>query len=164
MHSAVWNIAVQSLPYVLKLSQDGYSGLSSQQPTPVFQSSCSNVFPFNDHPRAVSSHWESRVFSNPESVTLARLGVNEWKLLSRVWLFVTPWTTQSMESSRPEHWSGQPFPSAGDLPSPGMEPGVSCIAGGFFTRDLLSCWPWRETLGLSFPHPSMHPQRLSSVC
>ena len=35
---------------------------------------------------------------------------------------VTPWNTQSVESSRPEYWSGQPFPSPGDLPNPGMEP------------------------------------------
>ena len=30
----------------------------------------------------------------------------KWKSLSRVWLFATPWTTQSMEFSRPEYWSG----------------------------------------------------------
>ena len=24
--------------------------------------------------------------------------------------------------SRPEHWSGQPFPSPGDLPNPGIKP------------------------------------------
>ena len=30
----------------------------------------------------------------------------KWKLLSHVWLFVTPWTIQSMELSRSEHWSG----------------------------------------------------------
>ena len=29
---------------------------------------------------------------------------------------------QSMEFSRPEYWSGEPFPSPGDLPSPGIEP------------------------------------------
>ena len=27
-----------------------------------------------------------------------------------------------MEISRPEYWSGQPFPSPGDLPNPGIEP------------------------------------------
>ena len=31
---------------------------------------------------------------------------SEWKSFSRVWLFATPWTTQSMEFSRPEYWSG----------------------------------------------------------
>jgi len=37
-------------------------------------------------------------------------------------LFATPWTIHSMGFSRPEHWSGQPFPSPGDLPNPGIEP------------------------------------------
>ena len=30
----------------------------------------------------------------------------KWKSLSRARLFVTPWTIQSMEFSRPEYWSG----------------------------------------------------------
>ena len=33
-----------------------------------------------------------------------------------------PWTLQSMEFSRPESWSGEPFPSPGDLPNLGIEP------------------------------------------
>ena len=49
------------------------------------------------------------------------------KSLSRVQLFVTPWIVAqqaplSMGFSRPEYWSGLPFPSAGDLPNPGIEP------------------------------------------
>ena len=27
-----------------------------------------------------------------------------------------------MEFSRPEYWSGEPFPSSGDIPNPGIEP------------------------------------------
>ena len=46
----------------------------------------------------------------------------KWKLLSPVRLYATPWTTQSREFSRPEYWSGWPFPSPGDLPNPGIEP------------------------------------------
>ena len=46
----------------------------------------------------------------------------QWNLLSCVRLFATPWTIQSMEFSRPEHWSGWPFPSPGDLPNQGIEP------------------------------------------
>ena len=46
----------------------------------------------------------------------------KWKSLSGVWLFVTPWTIQSREFSRPEYWSGWPFPSSGDLSNPGIEP------------------------------------------
>ena len=33
-------------------------------------------------------------------------GLWKWKFLSRVQLFATPWTIQSMEFSRPEYWSG----------------------------------------------------------
>ena len=45
-----------------------------------------------------------------------------FKSLSRVRFFATPWTVQSLEFSRPEYWSGQPFPSPGDLPNPGIKP------------------------------------------
>ena len=56
--------------------------------------------------------------------------LNKWKWvksLSRVWLFVIPWTvvyqvSLSMGFSRQEYWSGVPFPSPGDLPDPGIEP------------------------------------------
>ena len=49
------------------------------------------------------------------------------KSLSRVRLFVTPWTVAhkaapSMEFSRQEYWHGLPFPPPGDLPNPGIEP------------------------------------------
>ena len=48
------------------------------------------------------------------------------KSLSRVRLFVTPWTVAhqappSMGFSRQEYWSGLPFPSPGDRPKPGIE-------------------------------------------
>ena len=46
----------------------------------------------------------------------------KWKSLSCVLLFMTAWTIQSMESSRPEYWSGYPLPSPGDLPNPGIKP------------------------------------------
>ena len=49
------------------------------------------------------------------------------KLLSRVWLFATPWTVArqaplSMGFSRQEYWSGLPCLPPGDLPDPGIEP------------------------------------------
>ena len=46
----------------------------------------------------------------------------KWTSLSCVRLFETPWTIEPMEFSRPEYWSRWPFPSAGDLPNPGIEP------------------------------------------
>ena len=35
---------------------------------------------------------------------------------------VTPWTIPPTEFSRPEYWSGKPFPSPGDLPNSGIKP------------------------------------------
>ena len=54
------------------------------------------------------------------------------KSLSCVWLFATPWTIShqappSMGFSRQEYWSGLPFPSPGDLPNPGIEPGSPAL-------------------------------------
>ena len=47
------------------------------------------------------------------------LKVSEWvKVMSTV---CNPWTIQSMEFSRPEYGSGEPFPSLGDLPNPGLK-------------------------------------------
>ena len=56
----------------------------------------------------------------------------EVKSLSRVRLFTTPWTvvyqaSPSMGFSRQEYWSGLPFPSPGDLPDPGIEPGSPAL-------------------------------------
>ena len=44
------------------------------------------------------------------------------------------------EFSRLEYWSGLPFPSPGDLPDLGIEPGSLlslALAGGFFTSSRL---------------------------
>ena len=59
------------------------------------------------------------------------------KSLSCVQLFATSWTVAhqappSMEFSRQEYWSGLPFPSPGDLPDPGIEPGYH-QPKGFYT-------------------------------
>ena len=58
-------------------------------------------------------------------------------MLSRVQLFVTPWTAAcqaptSMGFYRQGYWSGLLFPSPGDLSDPGIEPGslalqVDCL-------------------------------------
>ena len=45
---------------------------------------------------------------------------------------MTPWiiahqASLFMEFSRQEYWSGLPFPSPGDLPNPGIEPGSPAL-------------------------------------
>ena len=64
----------------------------------------------------------------------------EVKLLSRVQLFATPWTVAhqaplSMGFSRQEYWSGLPFPSPGDLPDPGTEPGSPALQADVLTSE-----------------------------
>ena len=54
------------------------------------------------------------------------------KSLSRVRLFAAPWTVAyqaplSMGFSRQEYWSGLPFPSPGNLPDSGIEPGSPAL-------------------------------------
>ena len=60
------------------------------------------------------------------------------KILCVIWqyihvgLFATPWTVayqspRSVDFSRQEYWSGVPFPSPGDLPDPGIEPGSPAL-------------------------------------
>ena len=86
----------------------------------------------------------------------------KWKLLSRVWLFVAPWTIQSLEfssnqgsntgllhcrwilyqlshqgSPRILEWVAYPFPRGSSQAR--NQTGVSCVAGGFFTN-----WAIRE--------------------
>ena len=62
------------------------------------------------------------------------------KLLSRIRLFATPWTVAyqappSMGFSRQEYWSGVPFPSPGDLPDPGIEPGSPIFQADALTSE-----------------------------
>ena len=71
---------------------------------------------------------------------------SEVKLLSRVQLFVPPWTVahqapQPMEFSRQEYWSGLPFPSPGHLPN--LTYGSSNRHFLFLTlvRNTLTCAP-----------------------
>ena len=72
---------------------------------------------------------------------IVNLNTVKVKSLSRVQLFVTPWTVAyqaapSMGFSRQEYWSGLLFPSPGDLPDPGIEPGSPA-----FQEDTLTSKP-----------------------
>ena len=63
------------------------------------------------------------------------------KLLSYVWLFTTTWTIAyqaplSRRFSRQEYRSGLPFPSPGDLPNPGIEPGSPALQANSLLSEL----------------------------
>ena len=77
--------------------------------------------------KEMSFHFEMQLISGWGFIKNIRNGKVKVKLLSRVWLFATPWTIAYQASpymgfSRQEYWSGLPFPSPGDLPDPGIEP------------------------------------------
>ena len=79
-----------------------------------------------------------------------------WESESRpvIGLFMTPWTVAhqalSMEFSRQEYWSGLPFPSPGDLPSPGIEPRSPTLQADFLPSEppgkpvAGKCWGQKE--------------------
>ena len=63
-------------------------------------------------------------------------------VLSHVRLLVTPWSVAhqappSMEFSRQEYGSGLLFPSPGDLPDPGNEPGSLALQADALPSELL---------------------------
>ena len=76
------------------------------------------------------------------------------KLLRPVRLFATPWTVAyqaplSMGFSRPECWSGLLFPSPGDLPNPGIEPGSPTLQADALPSEppgkpngVMKSWTW----------------------
>ena len=67
---------------------------------------------------------------------LNQLYMTQCQLLSRVRLFVIPWTVAhqappSVEFSRQKYWrSGLPFPFPGDLPNAGIEPRSPTLQAG----------------------------------
>ena len=81
------------------------------------------------------------------------------KSLSRIWLFVTPWTVAyqappSMGFPKQEYWSGLPFSSPGDLPSQGIEPGSPALQA----HALPSEPPGKSIL---MPHPGIKLRSLA---
>ena len=92
-----------------------------------------------------------------------------------------------MEFSRPEYWSGQPFPSPWDLPNPGIEPrsptlqaislpaepkgepkntgvgGLSLLQGIFPTRELIQGLPHRRCILHKLSYQGS-PRKLNVPC
>ena len=103
-------------------------------------------------------------------------------VLSCVWLFVTPWTIARQTPllnrfPRQKYWGGLPFPSPGNLSTPGTEPTSPTLAGDFFTIESpekplvqFSCSVVSDSFwlhGLQHarpPCPSPTPRDYSSSC
>ena len=103
------------------------------------------------------SPWGSPVPGIRQARTLEWVAIsfsNAWKWkgkvksLSRVRLFVTPWTAAyqaplSMGFPRQEYCSGLLFPSPGDLPNTGIKPASPALASVFFTTEPALLCPFK---------------------
>ena len=79
-------------------------------------------------------------------------------MLSSVWLFAKPWTGPhqaplSMEFSREEYWSELSFPSPGNLPDPGIEPGSPAFQADSLPSETPGSPNWVE---LNWMCPQIH--------
>ena len=85
-----------------------------------------------------SMNYYKYIFFRNCSVDIIR--THGWCMLSRVWLFATPWTVAhqaplSMGFLSQEYWRGLPFPPPGDLLGPGIEPASPALPSWFFTAE-----------------------------
>ena len=124
----------------------------------------------------VKNHWWALLWSIKSLKKLRSEEEEEMKSLSHVRLIVTPWTVAyqappSMGFSRQEHRSGLPFPSPGDLPNSGIEPGSPTFQADALTSEppgkppkILNFWKslricklipsvsWPKTLSFKFDY------------
>ena len=137
---------------------------------PCYMMPCYMMSQYSDRPHDTSSYVLKSSFSSQYSFSLRFYfditfipllhmvstchGISSFVVvvpsLSRIRLFVTPWTTPgqaplSTGFSRQEYWSGLPCPPPGNFSNPGIEPTFltsPALAGGFFTTEptlTLSC-------------------------
>ena len=116
----LWTVVHQA-PLCMGLSQQEYwSGLPCPPPGDLLNS---EIEPLSSASPAM------RVDSSPtEPPGKPKLNIRKWKCSRSVMsdslrLFAAYQAPPSMGFSRQEYWSGLPFPSPGDLPDPGIEPG-----------------------------------------
>ena len=80
-----------------------------------------------------------------------------------------PFSSNSLGFSRPEYWSGEPFPSPGDLPNPGMEPWSPTLQADSLPaeppgKDLTFSKPTLPTTGEAPGAAGRHAQRSTALC
>ena len=104
-----------------------------------------------------ASHWRpAQIQAEKEQISYkSHSQWTEWKLLSCVWLFVTPWTLWYMELSRPEYRTGYPIPSPADLPNPGIELGSPALQADSLPTELSWKPKWTEYLFLCLSQPGL---------
>ena len=125
LFATLWTIVPQALLPMGFSRQEYWSGLPCPPPGDLPNPGTEPESPLSPALQAVSLLLSHQ--GNPTG------NISSVQLLSCVRLFVTPWTIQSMEFSRPEYWSWVAFPFCRGSFQPRDRTQVSCIAGGFFT-------------------------------
>ena len=103
----------------------------------VLHSICQQIWKTQQWPQ----DWKNQFSFQSQRKTIQRMFKVKVKSLSPVRLFAILWTIAhqaplSMGFSRQEYWSGLPFPSLGDLPNPGIEPGSPALQTDTLTAEL----------------------------
>ena len=141
---AVWEPVFLAMPQELPFSYFPTSASSAVAAAKSLQSCPTLCDPIDGSPsgspvpgilQARTLEWVAISFSNAWKWKV------KVKLLSRVWLLATPWTAAYQAPpptgfSRQGYWSGLPFPSWGDLPIPGIEPGSPALQANSLLTEL----------------------------
>ena len=123
---------------------DPASVFGSEDPLAKWMATHSSIFawriPWTEEPgrlqplglQRVGHNWATDIFIHFSCLPYLDCKWGEVKSLSRIRLFATSWTVAyqappSMGFYRQQCWSGLPFPSPGDLPDPGIEPGSPAL-------------------------------------
>ena len=119
-----WTVACQAPPSMGFSKQEYWNGLPFPSPGDLPDQGIEPKSPI---------FWEDSLSAEPQgkpiyTYTYILTYFFSWWWLSSVWLFVIPQTVARQASlckgfSKQEYWNGLPFPSAGDLPDPGIKPG-----------------------------------------
>ena len=88
-------------------------------------------------------------------------------MLSRIGIFVTPWTVArqaplSMEFSRQEYWNELPFPTPGQFPDPGLKP-ASLVSPALAGRFFITVPPGKPQGNDNFPKITRLPTELAKL-
>ena len=134
-----WTVVYQAPPSMDFSRQEYWSGLPFLSPgdlsdlgnKPGFPAWQADSLPTELRGKPFSKFYQVMYLSSGQ-FCMTIMKWSEVKSLSRIWLFATPWTVTcqaplSMGFSSQEYWSGLPFPSPGDLPNPGIQPGSPAL-------------------------------------
>ena len=161
---------VKNLPAMQEMQKTQVWSLDQEEPLEEGMPTHSSILTWRIYRQTSLAGYSARCRkeSNTTEVTKHTRSVQSMKVkvksLSRVRLFEIPWTVacqapRSMGFSRQQYWSGLPFPSPGDLPDPGIEPGSLVL----YADALLSELPGKPTYLINWAFMTLSPSSLKPI-